>query len=133
MLSEWHAQPPAPGKNAVFRHRSRVPHPHLLGVAASITMVCPNATSLSEPSFVIEVARIEKPEHAALVLQRLTAAELEVAMVLVDGLSNQEIADQLGKSVHAVKFLLHRIYSKAGVPNRAALVAALRAGHVTAE
>ncbi len=133
MQSEWHAQPPAPGKNAVFRHRSRVPHPHLLGVAASITMICPNATSLSEPSFVIEVARIEKPEHAALVLQRLTAAEREVAMVMVDGLSNQEIADQLGKSVHAVKFLLHRIYSKAGVPNRAALVAALRAGNVTAE
>jgi len=47
-------------------------------------------------------------------------------MVLADGLSNQEIADQLGKTISAVKFLLHRIYQKTGVPNRAALVAVLR-------
>ena len=90
-------------------------------------MIC-RSGSLSEPSFVIEVERIEKPEHPSLLLQRMTAAERAVAMVLVDGLSNQEVADQLGKSVQAVKFLLHRIYLKTGVSNRAALVAALRAG-----
>ena len=112
---------------AVPRRRSGIPHPHLLGVAASITMIC-RSGSLSEPSFVIEVERIEKPEHPSLLLQRMTAAERAVAMVLVDGLSNQEVADQLGKSVQAVKFLLHRIYLKTGVSNRAALVAALRAG-----
>jgi DNA-binding CsgD family transcriptional regulator len=63
------------------------------------------------------------------VLQKMTAAERRVALVLMDGLSNQEIADRLAKSVHAVKFLLHRIYQKTGVPNRAALVAALGARH----
>jgi DNA-binding CsgD family transcriptional regulator len=47
-------------------------------------------------------------------------------MVLADGCSNQEIADRLGRSVHAVKFLLYKIYEKTGVPNRAALVAVLR-------
>jgi DNA-binding CsgD family transcriptional regulator len=56
----------------------------------------------------------------------MTAAERAVAMVLADGLSNQEIADRLGKTVHAVKFLLHRIYQKTGIPGRAALVAVLR-------
>ena len=55
--------------------------------------------------------------------------EREVALSLMNGLSNQEIADRLAKSVHAVKFLLHRIYQKTGVPNRAALVAALGARH----
>jgi DNA-binding CsgD family transcriptional regulator len=59
-------------------------------------------------------------------VQRLTPAERAVALVLADGLSNQQIADQLGKSVNAVKFILHRIYVKSGVPNRAALVAVLR-------
>ena len=59
-------------------------------------------------------------------LQKMTAAERSVATVLADGFSNQEIADRLGKTVHAVKFLLHRIYQKTGVPSRAALVAVLR-------
>ena len=50
-----------------------------------------------------------------------------MALILADGLSNQEIADRLGKTVPAVKFLLHRIYQKTGIPSRAALVAVLRA------
>ena len=74
----------------------------------------------------IELERVEKAEHVPLLLQRMTAAERAVAIVLLDGLSNQEIADQLGKSVPAVKFLLHSIYSKSGVSNRASLVAVLR-------
>ena len=61
-------------------------------------------------------------------LEKLTESESAVAMVLADGFSNQEIADRLGKTVDAVKFLLHRIYQKTGIPSRAALVAVLRAG-----
>ena len=49
-----------------------------------------------------------------------------MALVLAEGVSNQEIADRLEKSVDAVKFLLHCIYKKTGVPSRAALVATLR-------
>ena len=128
MQEEWQVLKNASVKAAVPRRRSKIPHPHMLGVAASITMIGATATSLSEPSFVIEIEKTEKPEHAVQVLQRMTASERTVAMVLADGLSNQEIADQLGKSVDSVKFLLHRIYTKAAVPNRAALVAALRAG-----
>ncbi|MEP7247272.1 MAG: helix-turn-helix transcriptional regulator [Gammaproteobacteria bacterium] len=59
-------------------------------------------------------------------LQRLTAAERAVAIAIADGCSNQELADSLGKTVHTVKFLLHKIYGKSGIPGRAALVAALR-------
>jgi DNA-binding CsgD family transcriptional regulator len=92
-------------------------------------MVCRGGNRLSNPSFIIEIARIERPDDPALLLHRMTAAERAVAMVLLDGLSNQEVADQLAKSVQAVKFLLHRIYQKTGVSSRAALVAALRAGN----
>lgn len=58
----------------------------------------------------------------------LTPAEREVARVLAEGLSNQEIADRLGKSVHAVKFLLHSIYARTGISNRTQLVVVMHSG-----
>jgi DNA-binding CsgD family transcriptional regulator len=69
---------------------------------------------------------LETPDRAVPVLRTMMPAEPAVAMVLADGLSNQEIADHLGKTVSAVKFLLHRIFQKTGIPSRAALVAVLR-------
>lgn len=126
LRGEWHSQLEVDPDAAVLRRRSGILHPHLRDVTASITMVCRNANGLAEPSFVIELERIWKADAHAPVLQRLTAAERVVAMALIDGRSNQEIADHLAKSVAAVKFLLHRVYEKTGVANRAALVAALR-------
>jgi DNA-binding CsgD family transcriptional regulator len=95
-------------------------------------MICPNASGLAEPTFLLEFDRrvhgltLEMPDRSGPVLQKLTASERAVALVVADGFANQEVADRLGKSVHAVKFLLHRIYQKTGVPSRGALVAALR-------
>jgi DNA-binding CsgD family transcriptional regulator len=115
-----------------FRRQCRVLHAGVPGLTAAITMVCPNTPGLAEPTFVIELDRhvhgvaLDTPDRSAPVLQKMTAAERAVAMILADGLSNQEIADRLGKTVDAVKFLLHRIYHKTGIPNRAALVAVLR-------
>ena len=112
--------------------RSRQVHAHVSGLTASITMVCPHTTGLAEPTFVLELDRLvhgvalETPDRSLPVLQKMTAAERAVAMVVADGFSNQEIADRLGKTVCAVKFLLHRIYQKTGIPGRAALVAVLR-------
>lgn len=129
---EWqslvHANPDARG----LRRQRRVVHPYVAGLTASITMVCPNTPDLGEPTFVIELDRrvhgvaVDIPDGSAPVLQKMTTAERAVALALADGLSNQEIADQLGKTVDAVKFLLHRIYQKTGLPNRTALVAVLR-------
>jgi DNA-binding CsgD family transcriptional regulator len=58
-------------------------------------------------------------------LSCMTKAEREVSLMLAEGLSNQEIADRLGKTIHAVKFRLHRIYKKAGIAGRTRLVAVL--------
>jgi DNA-binding CsgD family transcriptional regulator len=69
---------------------------------------------------------LDGPDESTAVLRAMTPSERAVAIALADGLSNQEIADRLGKTVSAVKFLLHRAYQKTGVPNRAALVAVLR-------
>jgi len=110
-----------------------VVHPRVPGLTARITLVCPNAADLAEPMFVLELDRrvhgvtLDTPDRSVPMLQKMTSAERAVAMVLADGFSNQEIADQLGKTVDAVKFLLHRIYQKTGIPSRAALVAILRA------
>ncbi len=120
-----------PDATGPYRYQ-RLSHPRIPGLTASITMVCPNASGLAEPTFVLELDRyvhgvsLETPDRAVPLLQKMTDAERAVAMVLADGFSNQEIADRLGKTVDAVKFLLHRIYQKTGIPNRAALVAVLR-------
>ncbi|HWP25669.1 MAG TPA: response regulator transcription factor [Xanthobacteraceae bacterium] len=56
-------------------------------------------------------------------LQRLTPREVEVAHLVVKGLSNREIGLQIGLSEGTVKIHLHNIYKKLGVSNRTALAA----------
>jgi DNA-binding CsgD family transcriptional regulator len=112
--------------------RQRLLHRSVPGLTAWITLVCPNTADLAEPTFVIELDRPKQPpplgapDHPMPMLQKMTVAERAVALALADGLSNQEIAERLHKSVDAVKFLLHRIYKKTTIPSRTALVAVLR-------
>jgi DNA-binding CsgD family transcriptional regulator len=129
---EWQSVLRADPDATACHHNTRVLHSPVPGLTASITMVCPDVAGFSEPTFVVEFDRsvhgvaLEGLDDALPVLAKMSPAERAVAMVLADGRSNQEIADQLGKSVPAVKFLLHRIYQKSGFPNRATLVAFLR-------
>jgi DNA-binding CsgD family transcriptional regulator len=103
------------------------------GGPMKITMFCHDAEGLSDPSFLVEIDAADRRTHksdtvtAVSGLSGLTPAEQDVIVALTGGHSNQEIADRLGKSVPAVKFLLHRIYTKTGISNRTALVAALKA------
>ncbi|MGB7117957.1 MAG: response regulator transcription factor, partial [Anaerolineales bacterium] len=48
----------------------------------------------------------------------LTERELEVLALLVEGLSNAEIADRLYLSVAAIKYHVSNILSKLGASNR---------------
>jgi DNA-binding CsgD family transcriptional regulator len=99
--------------------RRTVMHPAIAGLDAVVSMVPAGQSGIGDPSFVIAFQQRS-------VLNGLTAAERAAAIVVGEGVSNQEIADRLGKSVAAVKFLLHRVYRKTGVANRAALVSMLR-------
>jgi len=132
LYRQWQSMVHADPDRTDQRRERRVLHPRVPGLTAGITMLCPNAGGLGEPSFVIELERyvhgvaLGTADRSAPVLQKMTASERAVALILADGFSNQEIADRLGKTIYAVKFLLHRIYQKTGVPNRSALVAVLR-------
>lgn len=56
----------------------------------------------------------------------LSPRELDVALLVADGLANPEIADRLGLSVKTVENHLNRILRKLGVSDRASVAGALR-------
>jgi two-component system nitrate/nitrite response regulator NarP len=51
-------------------------------------------------------------------MDQLTPREYRVAMLVADGLSNREVADQLGLSRGTVKLHVHSIMQKLGVKSR---------------
>jgi DNA-binding NarL/FixJ family response regulator len=52
----------------------------------------------------------------------LTPREEQVVALVADGLSNREIAEELGLSEHTVKKYLFRIFDKLGISSRVELV-----------
>ena len=52
---------------------------------------------------------------------RLTPRECEIAQLVAEGLTNEDIATRLGISNQTVRHTLVKIYLKAGVSNRASL------------
>jgi DNA-binding NarL/FixJ family response regulator len=58
----------------------------------------------------------------AAVERRMTKRERDVVRLAVEGLSNREIARELGLTEHTVKNYLFRIFDKLGVSNRVELV-----------
>lgn len=54
-------------------------------------------------------------------MKRLTERELDVINLVVQGLSNKEIASKLYISIHTVKSNLEHIYEKLQINNRVAL------------
>lgn len=60
--------------------------------------------------------------HRARRLFGLTAAEARIALLLVDGLSLQECAERLHRSIATARNLLKRVFRKTGVSSQSALV-----------
>ena len=60
--------------------------------------------------------------------ERLSAREREVALLIGRGLSNKEVARELGLSLGTVKTHVHNILQKLGAPHRYSLIAHLQEG-----
>jgi DNA-binding NarL/FixJ family response regulator len=72
------------------------------------------------------------PRDDAMVIEALTAREIEVLELVSEGLTNKVIAERLGISDQTVKFHLASITGKLGAANRTdAVRRAVRAGLVT--
>ena len=67
-------------------------------------------------------ALVHAAAHPVVPADELTEREREVLALMVDGLSNQAIADRLFLSLGTVKFHTGNIYSKLGVDSRVAAV-----------
>lgn len=112
-----------------------VPHEHVVQLArdfqidAGVTIDFAAASALGQP---LVVLRCAEPTTPAACLDVLSRREREVAALIADGLSNKQIARRLHLSLATIKDHVHRILTKAGLSNRAAVAAALR-GHTAAQ
>jgi len=66
------------------------------------------------------------PTPAARLVEPLTEREVEIARLIAEGLSNQDVAQKLFLSLSTVKWHTHNIYGKLGVKNRTQAVAKAR-------
>src|SRR5262245_10360400 len=73
----------------------------------------------------LEIILVSAPSPLDRRLARLTAAEAEVARLILDGLSNQEIAARRGSSPRTVDGQVHDIFRAYDVQSRTELARAL--------
>jgi DNA-binding CsgD family transcriptional regulator len=109
-------------------------HPDQAGLRASINLLQLDAAPLSMPMFLIRIEdnrnapNLHKTETNGSLgpLARLSARERDVALLVSQGFSNEEVARHLHKSVLTVKTQLQTIYQKLDVSNRGRLGALLK-------
>jgi DNA-binding CsgD family transcriptional regulator len=109
--------------------KRRLQHPANKNLVAQIVVDLPHASPWARPvyrvlflveSSIDDVALSAKPDALAL-LQRLTANERRVALLVTEGCNNRVIAERLGKSPRTVECQLTEIYRKLAVKNRVQL------------
>ncbi len=108
-------------------------HPQLPELRASVNLLQLDAAPLSMPMFLIRIEDhgdqanpANGAETSIGLLARLSQREREVAQLVGQGLSNNEVARRLRKSVLTVKRQLRSIYDKLDVSSRSRLAALLR-------
>jgi DNA-binding CsgD family transcriptional regulator len=96
---------------------------------ATVSLRQPGSTGLARPQFFIECEELTGARGRAVPLPhltRLTRREQQVALLVCEGQSNQEIADQVALSLAMVKKHLHAIFRKLEVTSRSRLMALTR-------
>ena len=95
------------------------------GIGAGVTVDFEASRVLGDPMIVV---RMDQRDRPASCLDQLSKREREVAALVADGLANKQIAKALHISLATVKDHVHRILSRSGLSNRAAIASAYR-GH----
>ena len=111
----------------------RVHHPRTLHLRATIRLKQLKLAGVARPHFLIECEDLRssaprsEPESSRLPhLVRLTRREQEIARLVCEGRSNQEVAENARLSVPMVKKHLHAVFRKLEVPSRNRLMTLMR-------
>ncbi|MFV2119674.1 response regulator [Streptomyces sp. Act-28] len=100
-------------------------------VAAGDAMLAPGITRRLIAQFAPRRPPGTQPSSTGL-LDRLTARESEVLLLIAQGLSNADLAEHLTITDHTVKTHINRLFAKLGIRDRAqAVIVAYEAGLVT--
>lgn len=96
------------------------------GPGAGVTVDFEAMHDLDQPLIVVRVPAEPAARPAtSSPLDRLTPRELAVARLVADGLANKQIAARLGVTTGTIKDHIHNALEKTGLPNRAAVAAAV--------
>ncbi len=133
LKQQWaHAQRPI-ARQTGFKEE-RVHHPRSPHLRATLHLKQLGSAGVARPHFLIECEDLRSaaaartgPARSRLPhLIRLTRREQEVARLVCEGRSNQEIADDACLSLPMVKKHLHAIFRKLDVTSRSRLIALMR-------
>jgi DNA-binding CsgD family transcriptional regulator len=113
---------------------AQVHHPRASHLRATLHLRQLSSAGVAQPHFLIECEDLRSPAVAITGpastplphLVRLTRREQEVARLVCEGCSNQEIADDACLSLPMVKKHLHAVFRKLEVPSRSRLIALMR-------
>jgi DNA-binding CsgD family transcriptional regulator len=112
--------------SVTFRERIVV-HPRVPGLQVHLSVRDLRSAHHEKPSFIIRFETNGLSQDGKLAtLTRLSPRERELALMVSEGKSNQEIADALGRRLNTVKSELHSVFTKLEIPSRARLMALLR-------
>ena len=135
LLKQQWAQAQRPIAPQTGFKEERVHHPRSPHLRATLELKQLSSCGVAQPHFFIEcedlrrdAARSTGPAASARLphLVRLTRREQEVARLVCEGRSNQEIADDACLSLPMVKKHLHSVFRKLEVPSRSRLIALMR-------
>ena len=130
LKKRWEQLSPLNPPQSAFKDEL-VHHPRRRHLRAIINLKQISSAGVARPHFLIEFEDLRaanaKHEVATLShLAQLTRREQQLARLVCDGRSNQEIADESGLSLETVKKHLHSIFRKLEVNSRSRLIALMR-------
>ncbi len=135
LKQQWaHTQPRTLSEAQTGFKEERVHHPRSPHLRATLHLKQLSSCGVAQPHFLIECEDLRRqagahtaPASSSLPhLIRLTRREQEVARLVCEGRSNQEIADGARLSLSMVKKHLHVIFRKLEVSSRSRLIALMR-------